>query len=131
MHEASITQSIVETVLQELESQAFTRVVSVKTVVGGLTHVEPENLKFWYDEMVKDGPLAGSCLIVEKQAATVHCRRCGREFQIVESSFVCPDCGVADVQMTSGDELILESIEVERPESSADAPGSPATKESE
>jgi len=114
MHEASIAHSIVETVLRELEGRKASRVLTVKTVVGGLTHIEPENLKFWYDEFVKDTRLAGSRLAVEKRPVAVRCKRCGREFQVVESSFVCPDCQVADVQMTSGDELVLESIEVEQ-----------------
>lgn len=113
MHEVSIAQSVVETVLREVEGRGWPKVVSVKTVVGGLTHIEPENLKFWYDEFVKDTPLAGSRLEVEKRPVTVSCRQCEREFEVVGVSFVCPHCNVADVRMTSGDELILESIEVE------------------
>jgi len=43
----------------------------------------------------------------------VRCQRCGREFAVLANSFVCPACGVADVRLASGDEVILESIEVE------------------
>jgi len=113
MHEVSIAQSLVEAVLREVESRGALKVVSVKTVVGGLTHIEPENLKFWYEEFVKATPLEGSRLVVDKRPVTVSCRQCQREFQVVGTSFVCPHCNVADVRVTSGDELILESIEVE------------------
>jgi len=89
------------------------RVTVVRVTVGGLTHVEPENLKFWYEELTKGTRLAGSALLVEKRPMLVWCQRCGRQFTVVANSFVCPACGVADVRLASGDELILESIEVE------------------
>ena len=113
VHEVSIAQSVVEAVLREVEGRGWPKVVSVRTVVGGLTHIEPENLKFWYDELVRNTPLMGSRLEVEKRPVTVTCRHCQREFEVVGTSFVCPHCKVADVRVTSGDELILESIEVE------------------
>ncbi len=113
VHEVSIAQSIVEAVLLEMENRGRARVVVVHTAVGGLTHVEPENLKFWYEELTRDTPLAGSELEVVKQPVVVRCRQCGQEFEVVANSFVCPGCGIADVRLTGGDELVLESIEVE------------------
>jgi len=113
VHEVSIAQSLVDAVLREMEDRKTGRVVAVRTAVGGLTHVEPENLKFWYEELIKDTPLAGSELVVVKQPVAVRCRQCGREFEVVANSFVCPECGIADVRLTGGDELVLESIEVE------------------
>jgi len=113
VHEVSIAQSVVEAVLREVADRGTGRVVAVHTTVGGLTHIEPENLKFWYEELTRDSALAGSELAVVKQPVCVRCRRCGQEFEVVASSFVCPDCGVADVRLAAGDELTLESIEVE------------------
>jgi hydrogenase nickel incorporation protein HypA/HybF len=88
-------------------------VTAVHVAVGGLTHVEPENLKFWYEELTKGTRLAGSALLVEKRPTQVQCRKCGREFSVVANSFVCAACGVADVRLATGGEVILESIEVE------------------
>jgi hydrogenase nickel incorporation protein HypA/HybF len=88
-------------------------VTVVHITVGGLTHVEPENLKFWYAELTRGTRLAGTSLLVEKRPAMVRCRKCGWEFAVVDNSFLCPTCGVADVRLASGGELILESIEVE------------------
>jgi len=113
VHELSIAQSLVQTVLREVKERGLGRVTEVKTTVGGLTHVEPENLRFWYEELSRDTILAGSRLVVEKRPVEVRCRQCGRRFTVVANCFVCPDCGIADVRMTSGDEVLLESIEVE------------------
>lgn len=110
MHELSLAQSLVEAVLRETEAR---QVVAVRVTVGGLTHVEPENLKFWYEELTKGSRLAGSALLVDKRPTLVQCRKCGREFAVVANSFVCSACGVADVRLATGDEVILESIEVE------------------
>ncbi len=113
MHELSIAQSLVEMVIRESEARGFARVVSVKVRVGGLAHVEPENLKFWYRQFSKGTGVEGSELVVEKRPVTVSCKHCGRKFEVVESSFVCPECDIADVNLCSGDELILEGMEVE------------------
>lgn len=129
MHELTLAQSLVEAVLRETEVRPpaptplpvgegrgegpVRRVTAVRVAVGGLTHIEPENLKFWYEELTRGTRLAGTSLLVEKRPTRVRCQRCGREFAVLANSFVCPDCGVADVRLASGDEVILESIEVE------------------
>jgi len=124
VHELTLAQSLVEAVLREADSAKVARratsagteerqVVAVRVTVGGLTHVEPENLKFWYEELTKGTRLAGSALLVEKRPTVVRCQRCGGEFAVVANSFVCAACGVADVRLATGDEVILESIEVQ------------------
>ena len=46
-------------------------------------------------------------------AARLECTACAREWEIELPVFRCPSCGGADVQVAAGDELEVESIEVE------------------
>lgn len=113
MHEFAIVQSLIEVACREVEARGIKRVISLKASVGSLRHVEPQNLEFLYHHCTKGTLLEGSELIVESQGVTVRCQHCGRTFEVVGGSFVCPQCGVADVNVLSGDEHILEEMEVE------------------
>ena len=46
-------------------------------------------------------------------AARLECTACAREWEIELPVFRCPTCGGADVRVAAGDELEVESIEVE------------------
>jgi hydrogenase nickel incorporation protein HypA/HybF len=50
---------------------------------------------------------------MELIAARLACTACDREWEIELPAFRCPSCGGAEVQVVSGDELEVESIEVE------------------
>jgi hydrogenase nickel incorporation protein HypA/HybF len=62
-------------------------------------------------ELVAVGTEAdGAAVEVVTVPATVSCRDCGTASQSVDQLAVCPRCGGADVEVTGGDELILESV---------------------
>ena len=50
---------------------------------------------------------------MELIAARLACTACAREWEIELPVFRCPSCGGAEVQVVTGDELEVESIEVE------------------
>jgi hydrogenase nickel incorporation protein HypA/HybF len=44
----------------------------------------------------------------------VRCHGCGTTHEAAELIAVCPGCGGVDLELTGGDELVLESIEYRR-----------------
>jgi hydrogenase nickel incorporation protein HypA/HybF len=42
-----------------------------------------------------------------------HCRACGQDWEAEDQLPLCPGCGSTDVTLTGGDELVLESLEIE------------------
>jgi Zn finger protein HypA/HybF involved in hydrogenase expression len=48
--------------------------------------------------------------------AVLHCRACEREWRIDFPDFRCTACGSPDVEVMSGNEFEVESIEVEEAE---------------
>jgi Zn finger protein HypA/HybF involved in hydrogenase expression len=44
---------------------------------------------------------------------TGRCRDCGREFEIAEMDWTCPGCSSNSIQLVGGNELFIESIEVD------------------
>ncbi len=54
---------------------------------------------------------------------TVACHTCGGRSESLDVLAVCAPCGSADVRISGGDELVLESVEFG--EEQADVPGNP------
>jgi len=58
----------------------------------------------------------GARLELELLEARLHCNPCGIEWSIDVPAFRCPSCGDGDVAVVGGNELQVESIEVEEAE---------------
>ena len=78
-----------------------------------LRQVVPSSLAFAFGVLSRDTLCDGAVLEQEIVPARLHCADCAREWEIELPVFRCPSCGGAEVQVVSGDELEVESIEVE------------------
>ena len=110
MHELAISSAVLESVLRHAEGR---RVTSVKLRVGHLRQVVPDSLEFYWVIVTREGICEGSVLEQEVIPARLACTACAREWEIELPVFRCPSCGGADVEIAAGDELEVESIEVE------------------
>ena len=110
MHELAISSAVLESVLRHAAGR---RVTGVKLRVGHLRQVVPDSLDFYWGIVTRDGICEGSVLEQELIAARLECAVCAREWEIELPVFRCPSCGAADVRVAAGDELEVESIEVE------------------
>ena len=110
MHELAISSAVLESVLRHAGGR---RVSSVRLRVGHLRQVVPDSLEFYWGIVTRDGICEGSVLEQEVIAARLECTACARRWEIELPVFRCPTCGGADVRVAAGDELEVESIEVE------------------
>ena len=110
MHELAISSAVLESVLRHADGR---RVSAVKLRVGHLRQVVPDSLEFYWGIVTRDGVAEGSVLEQELIAARLACSVCARQWEIELPVFRCPTCGGADVRVAAGDELEVESIEVE------------------
>ena len=72
----------------------------------------PDSLEFYWGIVTRDGVCEGSVLEQEVIAARLECTACAREWEIELPVFRCPTAA-GDVRIAAGDELEVESIEVE------------------
>lgn len=113
MHEMSIALQIVEIVTASLpEDLGAARVAAVNLKIGKLAAVVPESLRFCFDVAVKDTALAGAKLAIEEVPVVARCRDCNSRWTIDEPVFVCKTCESGSLEILSGRELDIESIEV-------------------
>jgi hydrogenase nickel incorporation protein HypA/HybF len=108
VHELGLCEAVVDAI----ERRAGERPVARVTVrVGLLNHVHP-------DAFAQSFAIAAMGTIAEDATAELvllpisgRCRGCATEFMTDEVVVVCPRCTSMEVEILSGDELVLETIE--------------------
>ena len=113
MHELSIASSIVNTVLQEIESRNLKKVSLISLRIGALTDIVSDSLQFGFEVIKKDTALAKTKLHIETLPVKGCCNNCQKSFEVVEFIFICPNCSSSDINMNQGDELEIAYIETE------------------
>jgi hydrogenase nickel incorporation protein HypA/HybF len=109
MHELSIATAVLDIAQRHAEGR---RVTAVRLRVGALRQVVPSSLAFAWEVLTREGPCAGAVLEQEPVPALARCPACGDERALDEPLLGCPACG-GRVEVLAGDELEVESIEVE------------------
>jgi hydrogenase nickel incorporation protein HypA/HybF len=111
MHELSIADAVLQVVDRHAAGR---RVAVVELRVGHLRQVVPDALTFAW-ELVTEGSCAeGAELLIEQVPATVECRSCGLGTTLEAFPAQCPACGSLDVEVTGGEELLVDSLELEQ-----------------
>jgi hydrogenase nickel incorporation protein HypA/HybF len=121
VHEFSVTSQIVQSVLAEAEKRGAKKVTEVHLVVGKLTFLGLEQLRFAFEVLTKDTILEGAKLIIGEQEGVVRCSHCGYEggfkyeddplYHVPVPTLKCPKCGNV-VEITAGKECTIKSIKM-------------------
>ncbi|MFH2218576.1 MAG: hydrogenase maturation nickel metallochaperone HypA [Pseudomonadota bacterium] len=113
MHEMGIAMQILEIATASIpEDMRNARVEKVNLRVGKLAAVVPESLRFCFEIAAKDTPLSGAVLDIEEVPVVAVCRECRTEWTITEPAFTCKKCKSGAIEIVSGRELDIESIEI-------------------
>jgi len=113
MHELSIAQALVEQIEQVVVAEGATRATKVMIAVGALSGADPEALRAAFPLVAEGTAAEGAELIVEQVAARVHCSACGGESVVDAWSLGCAVCASREVELVSGRELHIQSVELE------------------
>lgn len=109
MHEFSIAAAVVDTAVRHAGGR---RVGVVSVRCGMLRQVVPDALDFAFGIVARETLCDGARLEQEQVPTRLRCRGCGREWAIAVADFRCPACPSGDVEVRSGEELEVESIEL-------------------
>ena len=112
MHEVSVIEEIIQTVLDETKNYPGSKVESVTLKIGKLRQFVPEIMQFCYEVATQDTHLNQSKLILQEIPIQVFCKRCEMTAEVDDFEFICPECQSTDIQMITGNELILQSIQL-------------------
>ncbi|MEA3417083.1 MAG: hydrogenase maturation nickel metallochaperone HypA [Thermodesulfobacteriota bacterium] len=114
MHEMVIAKQIIEIATSSIPDSMKNRSVErVNLKVGKLSSVVPDSLIFCFEILSIDTRLAGAELNIEVVPVLARCRECETEWTINEPIFTCKKCKSGLIEIISGRELNITSIELE------------------
>ena len=113
MHEMGIALQIIEIATASIPpDMRAARVERVNLKIGKLSAVVPDSLRFCFDIVSKDTPLAGAALAIEETPVVARCKECDARWSIAEPVFTCKACNSGALEILSGRELDIVSIEI-------------------
>lgn len=113
MHELSVCLSLLEQVQAIAAQRGAARVSRIELKVGPLSGVESALLQSAWP-MAAAGTIATDAdFIVKETGIVVRCSVCNAETDVQPNRLVCGDCGNFRTTVVSGDEMILQSVELE------------------
>ena len=111
MHELSIAESIVA--IADAHAGGA-RVVEVQVKVGHLRQVVPSALEFAFELCAQGTAAEGAELELEVVPVAVVCRACAEESEPDGFPLTCQACGSFELEIVRGEELVVDSLELER-----------------
>jgi hydrogenase nickel incorporation protein HypA/HybF len=114
MHEFAICGLLIKALDAEYEAldPAPAGLESVTVMVGELHQIVPDYLSGAFEALTADTRYAGARLKLNFTPVTGSCRSCEWEGTIQPPLFVCPDCDRAGVELITGKELYIETLEI-------------------
>lgn len=113
MHELSLATAMIDDLEQAARRESASRITAVHVVVGALSGVEREPLEFCFP-LAAEGTLAdGARLVIEDEPVRIVCKACGADSEPALPDLSCPACRALAVEVVSGREFRVRSMEVE------------------
>ena len=113
MHELTLSESIVNLVVECARIEQLRAVTRVVLEIGTAAGVEIEALRFCFDLVTKDTLAQGAVLAIDVVSLQARCRSCAANFIPDHAVSACPQCGSYAIELVCGRELRVKSIDGE------------------
>jgi hydrogenase nickel incorporation protein HypA/HybF len=113
VHELAVAQALVEQVDAVIDQHNAAQASMIRVRIGPLAGVVPELLASAFPLAAAGRRMEHAQLEFIHAPIRVHCQTCGAETEAAMNRLVCGACGDWHTQVISGDELLLESVELE------------------
>jgi hydrogenase nickel incorporation protein HypA/HybF len=113
MHELSVTQSILNIVVQHAQQANAKRVEDIQIVMGELSTNVDDSIQFYWP-LIANGTLAENATLHFRRVPTqMQCLGCNHLYHPQPDELDCPHCGYAGSKIVAGEEFYVESIDIE------------------
>lgn len=112
MHELSICQTLVQQLASVSAANGGGAIELIRLRVGPLSGVEAELLRRAFPLASAGTIAAGAELVIETAPVFVTCTQCGVRSEAAPNRILCGACNGFRVRVVSGNEMLLESVEL-------------------
>jgi hydrogenase nickel incorporation protein HypA/HybF len=131
MHDVTAAQRIAGTVLQTAQHQGAECVERVEIALGAMTMIDPEQLEFWLEQVLRGTVAEGAEVRIEQLPLRVRCKACDYEgevevpddpiYHLMPYVPECPECGSDELEVLGGDACVVRGMRVTDSERIEDA----------
>lgn len=112
MHELAVAQALVEQVDAVIDQHGATQASRIRVRIGPLAGIVPELLATAFPLAAAGSRMEHAELDLVDAPIQVRCQACGAETEAAMNRLICGACGDWHTRIVSGDELLLESVEL-------------------
>jgi hydrogenase nickel incorporation protein HypA/HybF len=116
MHELSVCLALTRTVAGIAREHGAERVERIRLLVGPLSGIETPLLQHAFPLAAAGTPAAGARLEIRAAPVVVACTVCGTETECAPNRLLCGGCGDFRTRVVSGEEMLLESVDLDLPD---------------
>ncbi len=131
MHDVTAAQRIASTVLEAAHEQEAERVERIEVALGAMTMIDPEQLEFWLEQVLRGTVAEGAEVQIEQLPLRIRCGACGYEgetpvpddpiYHLMPFVPECPQCDSDDLEVLGGDACVVRGMRVVDAEEPDDA----------
>jgi hydrogenase nickel incorporation protein HypA/HybF len=99
--------------LEKAREAGASKITRLNLALGELSGVVGECVRQYFEVLSQDTIARDAVFSYETKPVVLRCRRCGKDFTPADHRWTCPGCGELSIEIVSGRECNLESIEVE------------------
>lgn len=124
MHEMALCTEVVDTVIGVAEEAGAVSVDGVSMVIGEMRDIIVDMFDGFFHFLARDTIAENAVVSYTTVPLLVACNQCGEIFHpdvMQKETILCPVCGVHDYTLHSGNEFLIESIDVTTRDEAAEA----------
>ena len=115
MHELSVCMALLDEVERIARQHRARTVAAIVLKVGPLSGIDAAQLRQAYPIAAAGTVAENAELFIDAADVVVACRTCGHESSAHPNRLLCAACGDFRTRVISGDDMVLERVELESP----------------
>jgi len=112
LHEISLLENVREILQDHAEQQDFKRVKKITLVIGKLSCIEPDALRFGFDAVMQGSLAEGAELTLTESLGQGECKACHQIVVMQELYDSCELCSHPFVTVTGGNDMTIQDLVV-------------------
>lgn len=111
MHELGLAEDVLNKIKEEAKNKGLSKISYAKVRVGESRITDPPEFKEILSTISAGSVAEGMELELEISPLKAFCSDCKKEFDSKIPRFDCPHCSSTNIQISSGKELIIETLQ--------------------
>ena len=113
MHELSIVNSLIDLCEENAKKHNAKKITKVCVKIGKLSGIEPHFFQITFDTFKEKTVCENAELIMNIKGLKIACFECGKISELDINEFICPKCKSFEVKTIEGEDMVLQSLEME------------------